>query len=179
MTVTDYTRLIPPPNSIQPKFMAWQKALLTPFIDTQIVLDQILNGFNVNTATRNQLDILGELLGRERIVKFSIDSDYNGASAVPIRIIYDTPGQDLIIASSPSKAILLVGFTVVNAAPFDITLKSGSTVLFESEYSSFNGPVNPFNPVSPEVVCGTEINEPLVMNASRPLPPFTVYIIEV
>lgn len=179
MSFTDYSKLIPPPNSIQPKFMAWQKALLTPFVDTQKVLDQILNGFNVNTATGNQLDILGELLGRERIVKFAIDSDFNNASAIPIRVIYDTPGQDLILATSPDKAILLVGFTVVNNAPFEITLKSGSTVLFTSQYGSFNGPVNPFNPVNPEVVCGTEIGEPLIMNATRALPPFTIYIIEV
>jgi hypothetical protein len=178
MTFTDYTKLIPPPNSIQPKFMAWQAALLKPFLDTQTVLNQVLNGFNVNDAVGNQLDILGELLGRGRITKFSISSDFNGASAIPIRIIYDTPGQDLIIATSP-RATLLVGLTVVNNAPFRFTLKSNTTVLFTQEYSSFNGPVHPFSPVNPEVVCGTESGEALIMNCDRALPPFTVYIIEV
>lgn len=148
-------------------------------MDLQNLMDQILNGFNVDTATGRQLDIIGELLGRERIVKFSINSDYNGASAIPIKIIYDTPNQDLIIATSPNKSILLVGLTVVNQAPFEITFKSGSTVLFTEQYGSFNGPVHLFNPVNPEVVCGTETGDPLVMSCSRPLPPFTVYIIEV
>lgn len=62
--------LIPPPNSIQPKFVAWVSALLQVLLDTQDVLQEVIEAFHVDTAVGKQLDIVGQILGRSRRINF-------------------------------------------------------------------------------------------------------------
>ena len=69
-TLSDYLNLIPPPNSIQPNFMAWMQAVLTPFYDTLSVCQLMQLAYNIDLAVGTQLDVLGAVLGLPRTVAF-------------------------------------------------------------------------------------------------------------
>ncbi len=70
MDKQEYLDLIPMPNAIQPKFMAWVEANLQPYLDTQAVLNSFTDAFDITKAVGKQLDILGEILGVSRLVNF-------------------------------------------------------------------------------------------------------------
>lgn len=69
-TVQDYLDLIPPPNSLQPKFTAWTAALLKPFMDLFLIIEPINQAFVISQAQGPQLDILGQILNVKRNVSF-------------------------------------------------------------------------------------------------------------
>lgn len=69
-TVEEYLRLIPPPNSIQPKFLAWLQAVAQIMVDIQDTLNWVVTAFDVNSAVGQQLDILGQVLQVSRTVNF-------------------------------------------------------------------------------------------------------------
>jgi len=66
----DYLDLIPPPNKIQPNLMGWLEANLTPDVDSGTLNEDMAAYFAIETAVGDQLDILGEILGLSRTVKF-------------------------------------------------------------------------------------------------------------
>lgn len=69
-TLQDYLDLIPAPNSIQPNFMAWVGANFELFINGQNVLNSMIAAFNIDNAVGVQLDVIGAILGRARLVDF-------------------------------------------------------------------------------------------------------------
>lgn len=66
----NYLDLIPPPNQVQPKFIAWLAANVQYFLDQQTCINAINQAFDVQTAVGNQLDILGQIIGVDRLVNF-------------------------------------------------------------------------------------------------------------
>ena len=70
MDINDYLALIPPPNSIQPNFMAWFEANAEIAVEIQECLNSFDSAFFVDTAEGVQLDIIGELVGLSREVDF-------------------------------------------------------------------------------------------------------------
>lgn len=78
-TIAEYLELIPPPSSLAPKFMAWMRVAMKISNDTQNVLNEIIEAFDIDTAVGNQLDVLGDLLNRPREVDFT-----PGGGASPI-----------------------------------------------------------------------------------------------
>lgn len=84
-TLEQYKGLVPPPNNLAPKFMAWLEAASRVSTDTQAVLNAIIAEFNIDTAVGNQLDIIGELLNQPREVNFDPGG---GASPILTDFIY-------------------------------------------------------------------------------------------
>lgn len=176
-TLQDYLNLIPPPNRIQPKFMTWLSACLKPVVDTQNFVDEIIRAFDVETAQGKQLDIIGEILNRSRILNFQPTISFNAIDAIPIVVNYDTPNTDLTIYQESGKSVYLVGINLTSDTACDVTFKSGSTTLITYEFPAFGGRVETFNADNPAIVMNTETSEPLVINSTGALPEFTVYVV--
>lgn len=79
MDIQDYLDLIPPPNNIQPKFMEWLEKNFQPLIDSQTVINSMVEAFHIDEAVGDQLDVLGAILGLPRKVNFQPGG---GASAI-------------------------------------------------------------------------------------------------
>ena len=69
-TFEQYTNLIPYPNNQAPRFMEWVGVVLQMNVDTQTVLNEMIEAFNIDTAIGDQLDIIGESLGQPRLLNF-------------------------------------------------------------------------------------------------------------
>lgn len=65
-----YLNLVASQHSTKPKYMAWLRVLLTPFVDAIKLNEDVKNAFDLNTAIGKQLDILGKLLVQSRQVNF-------------------------------------------------------------------------------------------------------------
>lgn len=65
-----YLNLVTSQYATKPKFMAWLKVLLTPFVDAIKLNNDIKTAFNLNTAIGAQLDLLGKILVQDRQVNF-------------------------------------------------------------------------------------------------------------
>lgn len=76
-TLQDYLNLIPPPNSIQPNFMAWLEANAVKGVQIQDLYATFNAEFNLDTAVGDQLDILGQILGLSRTVNFQPQGGFN------------------------------------------------------------------------------------------------------
>lgn len=85
MNIQDYLSLIPPPNSIQPNFMAWVQANIQPQVDIETVINDMVAAFDIDQAVGNQLDILGSILNVSRQVGFPPGG---GASAILVDDLY-------------------------------------------------------------------------------------------
>lgn len=70
MNLDDYNKLIPPPNSIQPNFMSWNRAHWQVQLDAQALNETMHLYFRIDTGVGAQLDILGEILDVARQVTF-------------------------------------------------------------------------------------------------------------
>ena len=65
-----YLNLITSEHANKPKYRAWVKVLLTPFIDAINLNKNIKLAFFINSAVGIQLDIIGKWLGLSRQVDF-------------------------------------------------------------------------------------------------------------
>ena len=65
-----YLNLITSEHATKPKYMAWVKVLLRPFVDIINLNDNIKRAFDLDTAVGIQLDILGKILVQDREVSF-------------------------------------------------------------------------------------------------------------
>lgn len=65
-----YLDLVTSEHSTKPKYMAWLSVLLTPFIDSIKINEDVKNAFDLNTAIGAQLDIIGKWLEQPRQVDF-------------------------------------------------------------------------------------------------------------
>lgn len=80
--MSTYTDKITNYHAGKPKFVAHIDLSTRPFSDVTTSLQSLLSAFDIDTATGQQLDILGEWIGRTRIVRqpitgvyFSFDTD--------------------------------------------------------------------------------------------------------
>lgn len=70
-TVSEYQAdLIPAPNNIQPNFMAWVEANFQMPVDIQSLMEDYLEGFDINTAVGPQLEALGDILNLPRLLPY-------------------------------------------------------------------------------------------------------------
>ena len=68
--ISTYLNRITSEHKVQPKFMGLVEARLKPFIDIFECLEEIDKAFDLDTATGNQLDIIGEYVGVKRLLNF-------------------------------------------------------------------------------------------------------------
>lgn len=69
-TITDYTNLITSQYQNCDKYKRWITVLLTPFIDAQNLATTLYLYFDIDKAVGKQLDILGEIIGVNRLLPF-------------------------------------------------------------------------------------------------------------
>lgn len=81
--ITDYTNLVPSQNTNQPNFLAVLGVELQPFVDMQNVLAMIPQLLDLDVASGDQLDIIGEWIGISRRLSVPITGVY---------FAFDTPG---------------------------------------------------------------------------------------
>ena len=74
--IDDYLNLITSEHSDKPKFMAMIEALVKPFVDIQNLLDTFSTAYDIDQATGNQLDVIGEWVGISRDVKIPLTGVY-------------------------------------------------------------------------------------------------------
>jgi hypothetical protein len=70
MSNVNYLKLVTSSHWDKPKFVAWLEEILTPPDEITTIIDGLQENFNINTAVGNQLDILGQLVGRSRNLDF-------------------------------------------------------------------------------------------------------------
>lgn len=70
MILSEYTNLITSQYNDCPKFREWLETLLTPFIDTQNLANELYTYFDLETAVGKQLDMLGQIVGASRLLPF-------------------------------------------------------------------------------------------------------------
>lgn len=70
MDINNYLNLIPSDNIQKPKFMAYLKAILDHAADLSGTVESIALAFNLENAAGAQLDIIGDLIGLKRQLKF-------------------------------------------------------------------------------------------------------------
>ena len=61
-----YLKLTTSQYRASPRFMAMLAVLLKAGQDADVVADNIINAFNIDTAATSQLDIIGAIVGAER-----------------------------------------------------------------------------------------------------------------
>jgi hypothetical protein len=110
---------------------------------------------------------------------FTLPAGFAPAQAVPILVEYDTPGGDLIISQISGKVVYLIGLQLVSDAAYNLTVKSGSTVLTVLKFGGNSGISTAFVPNSPKILANTELGAGLIFNSSTALPPFITYVAEV
>lgn len=110
---------------------------------------------------------------------FTLPAGFTPAQAVPILVNYDTAAGDLILSQISGKVIYLIGLELVSNDAYDLTVKSGSTILTTLKFGGNSGISLAFSPNSPKILANTEIGAGLVINCTTALPPFIVYVAEV
>lgn len=68
--ITAYLNRITSEHKVRPKFMGLVEARLKPFIDLVECLEEIDKAFDLDKATGNQLDVIGEYVGVKRLLNF-------------------------------------------------------------------------------------------------------------
>lgn len=63
--------LVPSWNRSKPKFMAFLHMILQPLEDIRALLESYLDAFDLDSAAGDQLDILGALVGADRVLPFA------------------------------------------------------------------------------------------------------------
>ena len=73
MIVDSYLANITPVHRTKPKYVSTVKATLAPLLDVRAMLEGMGTAFDLDSATGNQLDILGEWIGFNRNIKAVIE----------------------------------------------------------------------------------------------------------
>lgn len=68
--ISTYLSRITSQHKVQPKFMGLVQARLEPFSDLFDLLEEINKSFDLDTATGQQLDTIGEYIGVKRLLDF-------------------------------------------------------------------------------------------------------------
>ncbi len=75
MIIQDYLDLVTSEYQNSPKFLAWLEVLLTPYVQTQELAENLYTYFDIETAVGKQLDMLGRIVGVERLLPFQPIND--------------------------------------------------------------------------------------------------------
>lgn len=70
MAITNYLNLITSEHRSQPNFTAWLSAALQKVDDGMTMTNSIPSSFDVDSAVGVQLDVLGTIVGRGRVLNF-------------------------------------------------------------------------------------------------------------
>lgn len=70
--ISKYIDLITSQHKTQPKFISWLSASLTIVDDNITVTNKIPSSFDIDTAVGVQLDTLGVIVGRSRVLNFQL-----------------------------------------------------------------------------------------------------------
>lgn len=89
--ISYYQSLITSEYQNSPKFLAFQKALLQPFVDVGEFLATLYQSLDINNAQGIQLDLIGKIVGQSRQVNFNFTDGGNP-------ILNDTDYQVLLKA---------------------------------------------------------------------------------
>ena len=76
MANNKYLNLVTSEHKIKPKFMSWLTANLDLTDDMINILNEIVNDYDIDNAIGSQLDALGQLIGRNRVLNFQ-PTDYS------------------------------------------------------------------------------------------------------
>jgi hypothetical protein len=68
--IDDYLSLITSEHATKPKFIAWLTAALSIVIDIQTFLTDFYTNYDIDTAIGAQLDVVGVILNRPRLLPF-------------------------------------------------------------------------------------------------------------
>lgn len=100
ITVDDYAALITSWHATRQKFVAVVKANVQPYIDMQSAIYGLIPAFDIDLAVGQQLDILGQWIGRSRNVPvpipdlwFAINNEKKGFDRGLWRQPYDTGSE--------------------------------------------------------------------------------------
>lgn len=74
--IQQYLNLVAQQNATQEKFIATLTALLQPVADIRETIGGMVDDFNVDFAIGSQLDVVGEWVGRSRVLETSIEGVY-------------------------------------------------------------------------------------------------------
>lgn len=76
MPNTEYLKLVTSQHYDKPKFIAWLTANLDVLDDADALIKSLDSAFDIDAAVGNQLDVLGQILGVNRLLTFqpSVDS---------------------------------------------------------------------------------------------------------
>jgi hypothetical protein len=80
-----YLSLLTSQYQNSPNFLAWTTALLQPLIDAGVLIQYIVNDFDLDAALGPQLDVVGQLVGASRTLPFQPS---NGVSPVLTDSVY-------------------------------------------------------------------------------------------
>lgn len=69
-SLTYYLRLLTSEYQGKPNLTQWLTTVLQPVIDVAVLLGELSNAFDINSAVGPQLDVLGLLIGVSRVVPF-------------------------------------------------------------------------------------------------------------
>jgi hypothetical protein len=70
MTISSYIDLITSQHKTKPNYIAWLSSALNIVNDNIVTTNLIPSSFDVDNAVGNQLDVLGKIIGRSRILNF-------------------------------------------------------------------------------------------------------------
>jgi Protein of unknown function (DUF2612) len=70
-----YKSLITSEHKNRPKYIAWLAVLLTPLNDAAIFLNTMYQYFDINIAVGDQLDLIGVIVGQNRLVDITTTID--------------------------------------------------------------------------------------------------------
>lgn len=83
MTTDDYLALITSQHQDKPNFIETVSASVAPYIAVQNVLKSLSESFDIDTATGEQLDILGAWIGRPRRIETPLTGVYFAWDSAP------------------------------------------------------------------------------------------------
>jgi hypothetical protein len=75
-TLTEYRNLVTQQHRDKPQFMATLDAMGTPLVYIQNIIKSLVSSFDIDTATGNQLDIVGQWVGIPRKISVPIFGVY-------------------------------------------------------------------------------------------------------
>lgn len=121
MTTEEYLSLITSAHSDKPKFEATVAVGVSPFARTQEVLNSLITEFDIDTAIGEQLDVVGEWVGRSRRIDTPLVGVYfawddlasNGWDSGVWKDIYD-PDSGLVDLSDDAYRMLLKAKVAAN-----------------------------------------------------------------
>jgi hypothetical protein len=118
MTTSKYIDIITSQHKTKPNFIAWLSSTLNIVNDNVVTTNLILSGFDVDNAIGIQLDVLGETIGRSRVLNFQPV----GGSSPTLNDVSYRIALKAKIAQNQWDGTTLQIYTIWNSLFSDVTL---------------------------------------------------------